>query len=893
MMDVKLIGPLHISKDQQLIPVLETHAAQCLLGAILLAPEKTQRRSVLASQLWPGQSLEKAQTNLRQLLHRLWKLWPEAPDYLVSSRQSVRWLSTAPQRIDVEQLLQLEQLPLSHDCLIQYLALMRGPLLEGVQQRWLEPIRQQFAQNRVSYMNRAVLWCRSQNLLELERRLLSLATEFIPTDIELLERLSLLTLHVTGLKEVQQLCQRWRRRWLETVAAPLPPELEQRLGRLVSGAFHALDEHKSRLPKPTPGWSPSPSSPPHEPEPAPSELDEVLQLALVLGSRFDGRVLHGCLTAHPLLIPSLERLIAEGILQEAPDDAYCFASETQREQLYQRLSRVRRQALHARCARFLLSQLEHGPQPLEPIIAHLEAAGDKGEAGTLALQALQRYRAQDQHERVITLSTWTLSLLPSSEVEARWTALRARVEASISLRLPQRLTGDLLAMEALLPDMPEPVQARLLLARLRVNQANLEGQPPKILEACRILVELVEAYGSPHECCYANLQYLTTLLGLGHYLRAAQVLERTRMYAQQAQDPEQLAHVELLRAGQLMRHLRLREGRDALQVLLKGVPQLQDEGLRVRLMAMYISIMLSLGESRVAMLEARTLHTRLLKRDNLYYSDLTHYFLIRSLTENGHYSEALQEITRLRVERPLSGDLLHRIVVNELDVVLRLGLHDRAAELMAKGPLPPPNTLLSLAARPLVASCALAQGRLDVAELELERGLDEAQRLDALQGEVELLRVKVRLLTLRAQLDAAEELALHTLGRGEPLQAGGRWPTWRLKLMRELLHVYLLKRSYLEAWAHFAPLLPLLEHFSEGWDGVHVLLFQGWLLACQLTYPEEAQRALSLAHAHVETLSLRLEPLELRQQWREMPTQKRVIEAFQRTQTLPTERLLF
>ncbi|MFM7203702.1 MAG: hypothetical protein ACKO6N_23220 [Myxococcota bacterium] len=882
MMDVKLIGPLHSSKDQQLIPVLETHAAQCLLGAILLAPEKTQRRSVLASQLWPGQSQEKAQTNLRQLLHRLWKLWPEAPEYLISSRQSVRWLSTAPQRIDVELLLQLEQQPLSHDGLIQYLALMRGPLLEGVQQRWLEPIRQQFALSRVTYMNRAVPWCRSHSLLELERRLLCLATECIPTDIELLERLSLLTLHLTGLKEVQQLCQRWRRRWLETVAAPMPPELELRLGRLMSGAFHALDEHKTSLTWPTPVWSPSPSSSPQELEPAPSELDEVLQLAVVLGPRFDGRVLHGCLTAHPLLIPSLERLIAEGILQEAPDDAYCFASDAQREQLYLRLSRVRRQALHARCARYLLSQLEHGPQPLEPIIEHLEAAGDRVEAGKLAFQALQRYRAQDQHERVITLSTWTLSLLPSSEVEARWTTLRARVEASISLRLAHRLSSDLWAMEALLPDMPEPVQARLLLARLRVNQANLEGQPPKILEACRILVELVEAYGSPHECCYANLQYVTTLLGLGHYQRAAQVLERTRLYAQQAQDPEQLAHVELLRAGQLMRHLRLREARDCLHELLKGVPQLQDEGLRVRLMATYISVMLSLGESRVAMLEARTLHTRLVKRDHLYYSDLTHYFLIRSLTENGHYSEALQELTRLRLDRPLSGDLLHRMVVNELDLMLRFGQHDRAAELIAKGPLPPPNTLLSLAARPLLASCALQQGELDVAELELQRGLDEARSLDTLQGEVELLRVKVRLLTLRGQLDDAETLALHTLQRGEPLPTGGRWPTWRLKLMRELLHVCWLKQSYREAWQHFAPLLPLLEHFSEGWDGVHVLLFQGWMLACHLDYPAEAHRALSLAHTHIEALSLRLEPLELRQQWREMPTQKRVIEAFQR-----------
>lgn len=76
MLEVKLIGPLHVYKDHQLVSILETHAAQCLLGAVLLAPGRTQRRTVLAQQLWPGQSLDKAQTNLRQLLHRVWKLWP-------------------------------------------------------------------------------------------------------------------------------------------------------------------------------------------------------------------------------------------------------------------------------------------------------------------------------------------------------------------------------------------------------------------------------------------------------------------------------------------------------------------------------------------------------------------------------------------------------------------------------------------------------------------------------------------------------------------------------------------------------------------------------------------------------------------------------------------------
>lgn len=797
---------------------------------------------------------------------------------------------------------------------------MRGPLLEGLQQRWLEPLRQQFALSRMTFLNHALTWCRQHHTYELERRLLSLATELSPTNIELLERLSLLTLRLSGLREVQQLCQRWRSRWQETVSRPFPAELEQRLQLLYSGEWLRIDDPPTAEPStpqsPTnelpaqspahelPALSSTTELPAHSstnelPAQSPlvsalaasnlrgvlersafsQECEEVLQLALVLGPQFEGRQLLACLPDSPALLSALETLLRVGLLQDAPEDRYAFVSEALQQRLYLLMSRARRQHLHARCARALLEQLAREPQPLEPTIAQLEAAGDKAEAGRLAVQALQLCHARNQHERVRALSTWALTLLPESAVETRWSALQARVEASIALRLADGLEDDVASLERLLPDMPESVQARLLLARLHVNIANMRGVPAEILAACRALVELVEAHGPPEDCCHANLQYVTTLLGLGYFKQADQALERARGHARQLQNPEPLTHVEVSRALQLSRHLRLREGRECLQALRKELPRLRDEGLRVRLMMTYVSLLVALGETHAAILEARTLQERLLRRENLYYSDILSYFLTRALTEHGHYGEALQELERIQQERPLTGDLLHRLRVNQLDLALRLEQPDRAQAVLDSGQLPPPNTLLTLSVRPLSAQHALQQGRLAEVEHVLNLGAQEAQQLDSLQGEVELRRIRLRLLLVQRRYGEAEQLALDTLTLGEPIYPGGRWPTWRLRILRELLNLSLVQGAYIQGWAALTPLLPCLEQLGEGYDGAHILLFQGWLLATALQYPREAQLTLTLARRQVTRLASQLGSDALRAHWLDLPTQRCILQA--------------
>ena len=167
-LEIRVLGDFSFVQGGRVVAGLDSPRLQALLTCLLLHRGAPQLRQYLAFLFWPDSDETQARTNLRNLIHRLRHIWPEADRYLAIGSKSVGWRPDAHFTFDVadfETFLERARSAASADEEIEYLQkathLYRSDLLPGCYDDWIQPertrLRQAFLQalEKVSDLLRA------------------------------------------------------------------------------------------------------------------------------------------------------------------------------------------------------------------------------------------------------------------------------------------------------------------------------------------------------------------------------------------------------------------------------------------------------------------------------------------------------------------------------------------------------------------------------------------------------------------------------------------------------------------------------------------------------------------------------------------------------------------
>ena len=130
-LSIFLLGTFQVTQNEQIITQFRSANVKGLLVYLVLNAERPLPRDVLATQFWPEEATNVANTNFRQALYQLRKIF-KTPDaqgepYLIVNRQSVQFNPKSDYYLDVEQFLQA----ISSDDLETAVSLYQGELLPG------------------------------------------------------------------------------------------------------------------------------------------------------------------------------------------------------------------------------------------------------------------------------------------------------------------------------------------------------------------------------------------------------------------------------------------------------------------------------------------------------------------------------------------------------------------------------------------------------------------------------------------------------------------------------------------------------------------------------------------------------------------------------------------
>ena len=150
-LSIHLLGGFYAAADGQ--PVVELYQArfQSLLAYLLLRLDLPVPRRQVAYAFWPESSDKQALNNLRTLLFRLRKIWPDAENYLLLDRHTIRWRSDSSVFVDVTAfdeaverarlLVEAGDTAAAKQVLQEASNLYHGDLLPGNYEAWVEPER--------------------------------------------------------------------------------------------------------------------------------------------------------------------------------------------------------------------------------------------------------------------------------------------------------------------------------------------------------------------------------------------------------------------------------------------------------------------------------------------------------------------------------------------------------------------------------------------------------------------------------------------------------------------------------------------------------------------------------------------------------------------------------
>jgi DNA-binding SARP family transcriptional activator len=171
MLSVSLLGNFHISHNEAPVTDINTARLQSLVAFLILHRDAPQSRAYLAYLFWPDTSEAQARTNLRNLLHHLRQVLPDADGYLEVGVQTLRWRSEACLDLDVTafetaiirvgQSRKTLDLAVERQALEHAVALYVGDLLPSCYDDWIIPQRESLRQAYLNSLERLV-WLMEQ-----------------------------------------------------------------------------------------------------------------------------------------------------------------------------------------------------------------------------------------------------------------------------------------------------------------------------------------------------------------------------------------------------------------------------------------------------------------------------------------------------------------------------------------------------------------------------------------------------------------------------------------------------------------------------------------------------------------------------------------------------------
>jgi DNA-binding SARP family transcriptional activator/predicted ATPase len=160
-LSIRLFGDFTLIQDGQPVSGLDSARLQALLACLVLHRGAPQLRYHLAFLFWPDSDEVQARTNLRNLLHRLRRVWPEADRYLTVETKSLTWRADADISLDVadfEEALGKSASVFDPDVALsllqQAIALYQDDLLPSCYDDWISPIRRRLRHAYVQGLER-------------------------------------------------------------------------------------------------------------------------------------------------------------------------------------------------------------------------------------------------------------------------------------------------------------------------------------------------------------------------------------------------------------------------------------------------------------------------------------------------------------------------------------------------------------------------------------------------------------------------------------------------------------------------------------------------------------------------------------------------------------------
>jgi DNA-binding SARP family transcriptional activator len=150
---IRLLGGFTLIQHGQPVSELDSARLQALLAYLVLHRGTPQLRYHLAFLFWPDSDEAQARTNLRNLLHRLRRVWPEADRYLTVETKSLTWRADVGISLDVADFeealgkagsVSVPEVALSF--LQQAISLYQDDLLPSCYDDWISPIRTRLRQ---------------------------------------------------------------------------------------------------------------------------------------------------------------------------------------------------------------------------------------------------------------------------------------------------------------------------------------------------------------------------------------------------------------------------------------------------------------------------------------------------------------------------------------------------------------------------------------------------------------------------------------------------------------------------------------------------------------------------------------------------------------------------
>jgi predicted ATPase/DNA-binding SARP family transcriptional activator len=153
-MEICLLGEFSLIYQGRRLTALDADRPRTLLAYLLLHRGSPQSRQQIAFTLWPDSTEGQARTNLRNLIFTLRQALPDADAFLVTTTHTLQWRPEARFSLDLADfqaaLRRAEQSMAPDDQRRQLetaIAAYRGPLLPGIYDDWLIPIREALHQD--------------------------------------------------------------------------------------------------------------------------------------------------------------------------------------------------------------------------------------------------------------------------------------------------------------------------------------------------------------------------------------------------------------------------------------------------------------------------------------------------------------------------------------------------------------------------------------------------------------------------------------------------------------------------------------------------------------------------------------------------------------------------